>query len=128
MDEVNRWILAGILVLVLGFGAVLYFRPSIIPGINPAHEERAAADVKDVEQKDMAIRNLSAEIERLRKVAEVQGQARAAAEQRANAFAERAKELGTQLARIEAERKAQVRVTTVQQVREALARRGIVAR
>ena len=117
--------------LVLGAGAGLWVRGWFAPTpskIDPAHEQRAAEDLAGVEAKDAAIRGLSAEITKLRAEADRQGRARAAAEQRADAFAARAKELNEQLARIEAERRALTRATSVQQVREALARRGINAR
>ena len=117
--------------LVVGAGAGLWLRGWFTPAtsrIDPAHEQRAAEDLAGVESKDQAIRGLSAEIKRLRAVADAEGRARAVAEQRADAFAERAKELNEQLARIEAERRALARATSVQQVREALARRGIIAR
>ena len=98
------------------------------PRIDPAHEERAAERERAVEAKDQAIRGLATEITRLRALADREGRARAAAEQQANAFAERAKQLNEQLGRIEAERRMLARATSVQQVREALARRGIIAK
>lgn len=124
----TRWIVAAVVVLAVAAALGLYLRPSSVPTVDPAHERRAAEDVQQVEQKDVAIRSLSAEIARLRTLADREGQARAAAEQRASAFAERARDLSGQLTRIEAERKALARATTTEQVREALARRGIVAR
>lgn len=123
--------LAVVALVVVGVVAVLWstgWWKGPPPRIDPAHEERAAEQERAVDAKDQAIRGLSAEITKLRALADREGRARAAAEQQANAFAERAKQLNEQLARIEAERRALARATSVGQVREALARRGIVAK
>ena len=120
-----------IAVLVIGAGTGLWLRGWCTPWvsrIDPAHEQRAAEAEASVTAKDTAIRGLAAEIKRLRAVADAEGRARAQAEQRADAFAARARDLDGQLVRIEAERQAMTRATSVGQVREGLARRGIVAK
>ena len=126
----TRWALgAGAVLVVIGlgwYGWTVLRRP--VPTVDPAHEQRAAEAEANVEAKDAAIRGLAGEITRLRAEADRQGRARQAAEQRATAFAERAAELGQQLARIAAERHALTRATTTDQVRAALVRRGIIAR
>lgn len=100
------YLVAGGIIVALLAGALLYFRPSSVPAINPVHEQRAAERELAVDAKDAAIRGLSAEITKLRAEADRQGQARAQAEQRASAFAGRAAELGEQVARLEAAAKA----------------------
>lgn len=88
---------AAILAAVAGY----YFRPSITT-IDPSHELKAADDEQQVEQKDAAIRSLSAEIARLRALANQEAAARMVAEGASQAFAQRAAELSSKVAALEA--------------------------
>lgn len=97
----TRWLSVIALVLVASATGWWWYRPAI-PFVNPAHEQRATTNEHEVEQKDAAIRGLSAKITELRDIADREAQARRAAEQKAGTFADRARALTLEVQRLEA--------------------------
>ena len=103
----TRWLpLVAVIFILAGAVGWWWYRPAVQRFVNPAHEQRATANEQDVEQKDAAIRGLSAKITELRDLADREAQARRLAEQKAGTFADRARALTLEVRRLEATAKA----------------------
>jgi hypothetical protein len=124
----KTYLLLGLVIVAAIAGTLFYVRGGSVPTVNPLHEQRAQERVDQAGARSADADAKTVEIERLRAVADQERQGRIAAEQRAASFAARNQDLAEQVTRIEAERKALTRATSIGQVREALARRGVVAK
>lgn len=108
----TRYVVAGVVALVLVAAAAAYFRPSI-PGFIPRVTETKDAEVMaDVEAKDAAIRSLSSEIGRLRQESDKAREKAIAAIAVADSWQARSSELARKVGELERAARERPKITT----------------